>query len=220
MSSQIPASQPRGDEDDATLASNGGKTKGKAERKAKAKAKSKAAVKSKAAIKAKAAVTAKAKAKAAVKATSKAKAEKKDAADDVETKPSAKKGKKTPNEKPKKTTAKEKIRSWSSGLPEQPIEEQEKKTDVDEERDSDEDEQADGCAKDRIKARKFKSMVDANQVPDYVAKEWQKTLTMKVGKRAAQKALSDNFFTRNKDGKLVMNLQNKYFENVRDICVA
>ena len=234
MSTQIPLSQPRR-EDDGLAASQESK-KGdndKGCKKAKAKAKGKASAKKASAIGAsqeskkgdKAKVDkpiAKAKGKAAAKKAASAKATavkakgskvkdteskaQKDKDADLEEKKSNKKG---------KVSAKEKIRSWSLGLPEQPLEELELPGDEDEEEDADGDDGA-SSSKDRIKARKFKALIDAKQVPDFVLQEWQKTLDMKSGKRAAQKALSDNFFTRGKDGKLVVNLQNKYFENIRD----
>ena len=73
-----------------------------------------------------------------------------------------------------------------------------------------------GETRDRSKMQKFQAMLASNTLPAFLAKEWERTLTMRVGKRERQSALVNALFNRNAAGKLIMNTQKPIFESLHE----
>lgn len=65
--------------------------------------------------------------------------------------------------------------------------------------------------KDRVKDAKFKKMYDNGDLPDYLMKAWDKTLTMKVGRTSKQRELVNSCFDR-MGGGLQLNLDKPLFK--------
>ena len=73
-----------------------------------------------------------------------------------------------------------------------------------------------GEARDRSKMQKFQGMLATNSLPAFLAAEWERTLTLKVGKRERQSALVNALFDRNAAGKLIMNTQKPIFQSLHE----
>ena len=60
--------------------------------------------------------------------------------------------------------------------------------------------------RDRVKGNKFKQLLAQGSLPDWCKKAWQATLTMKVGKVAAQTKLINNVLSRDEKGSIKLQL--------------
>ena len=69
---------------------------------------------------------------------------------------------------------------------------------------------------DRCKKQKFMTMLAAGQLPDYLAKEWEKTVKMKVGRTDAQRTIINSCFNRGDMGKLILSLEKPLFQTMRN----
>ena len=147
----------------------------------------------------------KAKPKAAAKAKGSATPKRKQKSDneDLETNPkAAAKAKGSPKPVPKKKgNAKDAIRAWSKGL--------------DEREDSDNPGDDDG-RKDRSNDFKFQKMLAEKSLPEFVVEEWEKSEKMKTGRQEVQRKLINKLFQK-RNGKIVMSLDDEYFETLKDI---
>ena len=77
------------------------------------------------------------------------------------------------------------------------------------------DEESFGGRRDQSKTKKFKAMLKDGSLPEHVAEAWEKTLSLKTGKAAKQRDLVNKAFVK-KGGKLALNLQDPFFESLRD----
>ena len=69
---------------------------------------------------------------------------------------------------------------------------------------------------DRCKKQKFMTMLAAGQLPDYLAKEWEKTVKMKVGRTDAQRTIINSCFNRGDMGKLILSLEKPLLQTMRN----
>eukprot|EP00435_Cladocopium_sp_Y103_P026952 s3931_g6.t1 len=64
--------------------------------------------------------------------------------------------------------------------------------------------------------QKFQALLSSNSLPPFLAAEWEKTLTLKVGKRERQSALVNALFDRSSAGKLIMNIDKPIFQCLKE----
>ena len=101
---------------------------------------------------------------------------------------------------------------------------------ADEQEDGQEDEEADADfqpdpivepdttkeQRDRSKTNKFMTMLKAGQLPEYIQQEWEKTESMKTGKREQQSLIINSLFDRSTLGRLIMNDDKPFFRSMQE----
>ncbi|CAK9017474.1 unnamed protein product [Durusdinium trenchii] len=70
--------------------------------------------------------------------------------------------------------------------------------------------------RDRCKMQKFNKMYQAGQLLPWIKEEWEKTLTMKSGKRERQSLIVNSLFDRSEAGRLVLNANKAVFQSMKE----
>eukprot|EP00438_Fugacium_kawagutii_P005415 Skav236160 [mRNA] locus=scaffold723:8611:12785:+ [translate_table: standard] len=129
---------------------------------------------------------------------------------------------KRPSGKVEKEEQKKQKHAWKAGLveekPEQPEKEPQEQGE-EEEGNFEEDPEVLGPMeatstaenRDRSKQNKFLQMLSSGHIPEYIAKEWEATKSMKSGKRDKQSLIVNALFDRSAAGKLILNDQKPVF---------
>ena len=172
---------------------------------------------------------AEAKAKSKNKKKRKAEAEKKkkeEAAEKKKKEEAAEKKKKEEEDTvQKKPAANEKkggksFAAWKKGIENEPKGEKEEPEEPEEETCGFEDDPSvdPGAteARDRCKMQKFNKMYQAGQLQPWIKEEWEKTLTMKSGKRERQSLIVNSLFDRSEAGRLVLNANKAVFQSMKE----
>lgn len=172
---------------------------------------------------------AEAKAKSKNKKKRKAEAEKKkkeEAAEKKKKEEAAEKKKKEEEDTvQKKPAANEKkggksFAAWKKGIENEPEGEKEEPEEPEEEACGFEDDPSvdPGATetRDRCKMQKFNKMYQAGQLQPWIKEEWEKTLTMKSGKRERQSLIVNSLFDRSEAGRLVLNANKAVFQSMKE----
>ena len=72
-----------------------------------------------------------------------------------------------------------------------------------------------GKSKDRSKDFKFKALYKSNQLPTWLAEEWEKASMMKSGRQERQREIVNNAIDRKADGRLLMNTDKPMFAELQ-----
>ena len=66
--------------------------------------------------------------------------------------------------------------------------------------------------KDRVKDRKFKSLLQSNSLPEHIVQEWNRIKLMKVGRQKEERKLVNAVFDRSKTGELLLATSKPQFQ--------
>ena len=114
--------------------------------------------------------------------------------------------------------------TWKKGI--ETTEKEEKKNEHEDKEDPEEecqDFEDDTCVdpganeiRDRSKMQKFNHMYQAGQLPAWIKEEWEKTKTMKSGKRERQSLIVNSLFDRSDQGRLLVNTDKAVFHAMKE----